>query len=314
MEYDIKLSGTPFDDGAVDLDQLELLARQLRNIAKGALQMRMFGTSVIRGREKRQIAEALKIRLKGLAKGSTILQVECATFSETLHRGVQGNLFQQEVLQRLPDQTPMTLVMQSFQDALDPNNNGEMLDQALLKDLQAFQKIFINDAQRIQFSNRGSVPELDLSKLALSKLRKWEGQIPQPSRLIASGRVEELKYSKAQVTFVPNKGRPFVGFLGESVAHAEMASLWGQKATITGMAHYKADGQMAHVEIENVRLAQEEDTYFSRVPKRETVAQQLERQLKEGKGKGSKILELSRQLAAENWDTTLEEDLQLIGQ
>lgn len=313
MEYDIRLSGTPFDDGAVYLDQLELLAKQLRNIAKGALQMRMFGTSVIKGRETKQVASALRIRLKGIEKGSTILRLECATFRETLNSGVQGNLFQQEVLERLPNQTPMTLVMQSFHDALDPNNNGEMLDQALLKDLQAFQKIFINDTQHIRFSNRGSLPELDLSKPTLSKLRKWEEQIPKPSKLIASGRVEELKYSKAQVTFVPDQGKPFVGFLSELVAHEEMAKLWGQKATITGMAHYKANGQMAHVEIENVRLAQEEDNYFSRVPRRETVAQQLERQLTEGKGKGSKILELSRQLAAENWDTTLEEDLQLIG-
>jgi len=37
MEYEIKLSGTPFDDGAIDLDRLEFIAQYLRDIAKGAL-------------------------------------------------------------------------------------------------------------------------------------------------------------------------------------------------------------------------------------------------------------------------------------
>lgn len=312
MEYDIKLSGTPFDDGSMDLDQLERLAWQLRNIAKGALQMRIFGTSVRKGRENERLSAALKIRLRGLTKGSTVLHVACAPFGETLRGHVQGNLFQENVLQQLPDQTPMTLVMEAFQDALNPNYNGDLLDTALLKDLQNFQKVFVNDAQHIQLSNRGSLPDVDLSKNTLSKLLKWEDQIPKPQKIIAAGRVEELKYSKARVTFLPDQGRPFVGFLGESVPHAEMATLWGEKATIIGMAHYKANGQMAHVEIEHVHLAQDKDNYFSRVPRRETVAQQLERQLKEGKGRSSTILRLSHQLAEETWETSLEEDLKLL--
>jgi len=69
MQYEIKLSGTPFDDGAIDLDRLELLAQYLHDIAKGSLQMRMFGTSAKKGRDTEQIAKALKNSLARLERG-----------------------------------------------------------------------------------------------------------------------------------------------------------------------------------------------------------------------------------------------------
>lgn len=97
MEYEIKLSGTPFDDGAIDLDRLEIIAQHLHDIAKGSLQIRMFGSSQIKGRETQQVTQSLKIRLRGLSRGSTVLHLECQPFRETL-RNVQGNLFHQEIV------------------------------------------------------------------------------------------------------------------------------------------------------------------------------------------------------------------------
>ncbi len=206
MEYDIKLAGTPFDDGAIDLDRLELLAQYLHDIAKGALQMRMLGTSANRGRDTKQSARALNIRLRGLSTGSTVLHLECRPFRETLS-GVQGNLFHQEIIQRLPDQTPMSLIMESFQDALNPQSSGEMLDKYLLQDLQGFKKVFLNEAQTLQLSNRGSLPEIELRLQDFQRFKQIEDKIPQPQMVVISGQVEELKFSKAKVTFIP-KQRP----------------------------------------------------------------------------------------------------------
>lgn len=277
MEYEIKLSGTPYDDGAIDLDRLEIIAQYLHGIAKGALQMRMFGTSYRRGRETEEIAQSLKIRLRGLSQGSTVLHLECQPFRETL-RAVQGNLFHQEILRRLPDQTPVSLVMESFRDALSPNNGGEMLDKHLLKDLQNFKKVLVNEAQLVQFSNRGSLPDLQLRMSDFARLKTIDEQTPNPQPVLISGIVEELKFSKAKVTFVPDKGRPITGFLGESVPASEMAKYWGQKVTIRGTAHFRPSGQMGFVEIGKVSLAEQGDAYFSKPILRETVAQQLERQ------------------------------------
>jgi len=249
--------------------------------------------------------------LRGLSVGSTVLHLECEPFKTTLS-GVQGNLFHQEILRRLPDQTPIALVMESFQDALNPESSGEMLDKNLLQDLQNFKKVFVNAAQTVQFSNRGSLPDLNLKIKDFSRLKQIEDTIPKPQLVMISGRVEELKFSKAKVTFIPDQGRPFTGFLGENVAPAEMAKLWGQKATIRGTANYKPNGQMAYVEIGSVTLATEADAYFSRVLERETAAQQMERLRLEGKGQGRKISAMLQQFADEIWETSIEEYLKML--
>lgn len=288
MEYEIKLSGTSFDDGAIDFDRLEIMAQYLRNISKGALQIRMFGSSYTRGRETEQIARALKIRLRGLSQGSTVLHIECSPFRETL-RNVQGNLFHQEILRRLPDETPISLVMESFQDALNPEGTGEMLDKHLLKELQNFKKVLINEAQTVQFSNRGSLPDLQLRMADFARLKTIEVQTPNPQAVVISGIVEELKFSKAKVTFIPDKGRAITGFLGETVSASEIAGYWGKKVTIRGTAHFRPNGQMGFVEIGKVALAEESDMYFSQAVVRETVAQQLDRQMAARKSSGNKL-------------------------
>ena len=172
--------------------------------------------------------------------------------------------------------------------------------------------MFLNDAQTLQLSNRGSMLDIELHMRDFGRLKQIEDTIPQPQLVMISGRVEELKFSKAKVTFIPDKGKPFTGFLSENVAPAEMAKFWGQKATIRGTAHFKPNGMMAYVEITKVSLATETDAYFSRTPRRETAAQQLERQLQEGKGRGNAIKTLIDAFADEIWETSLEEDLQML--
>lgn len=273
--------------------------------------MRLFGGSVRKGKDSEQISRAITIRLSGLSKGSTVLHLQCQRFSETL-QGIQGNLFNQEILNRLPEQNPISLVMESFREALDPESAGDMLDRQLLKDLQAFKKVFVNNTQSILFSNQGSLPELTLNARVFRTLKHLEDQIPQPQRVVISGVVEELKFSKAKVTFIPELGKPFIGFLGEAVSPATMAQLWGQQATIKGVAHFKPNGQMAFVDIQFVQLASPGDLVFSRVPVNETVEQQLQRALRDGKGRGSRFSQYENALAGELWETTLEEDLLLL--
>jgi hypothetical protein len=59
-----------------------------------------------------------------------------------------------------------------------------------------------------------------------------EERTTEPQRVVISGLVEELKISKAKVTFIPERGQQFTGFLGEGIAAVDMAKQWGQKAHI----------------------------------------------------------------------------------
>jgi hypothetical protein len=130
--------------------------------------------------------------------------------------------------------------------------------------------------------------------------------------VVIVGIVEELKFSKAQVTFIPDKGRPITGFLGENVPALEIAKYWGEKVIIRGKAHFRPNGQMAFVEIGKVALSTQNDDYFSKSVSRETVAQQLERQISQKKGGRNKLASFIGVFAEA--EGNYENDLKMLGQ
>ncbi len=51
----------------------------------------------------------------------------------------------------------MTLVIDSFRQALDYKEEASELDKALLKKLKQFEKVFVSDDETVTMSNRGSI-------------------------------------------------------------------------------------------------------------------------------------------------------------
>ena len=139
MKYQIKLTGDEQDDGKIELNRLIFLAQSITDIARGALQLRLVGISNEKGRRSEKIGKALKIKLADLKKGSTILELECDSFRKTLE-GQQGDLFKTEILENLPDNTPMSLVIDSFKQAMNFDEETNQLDKPLLKRLKDFKK------------------------------------------------------------------------------------------------------------------------------------------------------------------------------
>jgi hypothetical protein len=279
MQYEIRLSGSPLDDGGISLERLSVLANTLQSIAKGALQIRLGGMSNWRGRTTLRLNQALEIRLRGLREGSTVLDLECNTFRETL-LGQQGNVFRPQILEELPALTPMALVIQSFNDALAENGNEEFLDKPLLHELQHFKRVFLAEGETITFSNRGSRPALRLSKADLNKIKTLEEQTPGPQSILVKGLVETLKYSNAKVTIQLEVGR-VDAFLPSAIKPAAIGKYWGQELTIAGTAHYRPSGRIAYIEIERIFQPGKSDAYFSRPKSSETTEQQIKRQLAE---------------------------------
>lgn len=276
MEYEIRISG---DDGAISLERLVLLANSLQTIAKGALQIRLGGISSWRGRPTMRLNNALEIRLKGLRQGSTILDLECDTFQQTLN-GQQGDAFRPIILEGLPQQTPMGLVMQAFQDALKEDGNEEFLDKPLLHDLQNFKKVFSSTEETITISNRGSMPAVQLTKADLRKIKSLEEQTPDPQSIIVKGLVETLKYTNAKVTVQMEEGR-VDAYLPDTIKPATIGKHWGKELTIAGTAHYRPSGRIAYIDIERIFQPGKGDEYFSRKKTSEATDQQIKRQMAE---------------------------------
>ncbi|WP_143306514.1 hypothetical protein [Chitinophaga vietnamensis] len=276
MKYEIKLSGANEDNGKIELHRLVHLAQAITDIASGALRIRLTGISFASGRKNERISNAIKIHLADLKKGSTILQLECDTFKDTL-AGQQGDVFNPGILDVLPEQTPMTLVIESFRHAINYQNGTNYLDKGLLKKLKSFEKIFCEENESIIFSNQGSTPELQIKRSDIKRIQKLEESIPEPQEIIVNGIVDELKYSKSRVNIATEDGL-VNGILNDALEPEEISKYWGKNLTISGKAHYQPNGRLSFIFIEKIFEPSEADKYFSKASKKETVEQQISRQ------------------------------------
>lgn len=281
MLYEIKLSGTEQDDGKISLYRIGLLSQSMTDIASAALRLRLMGVSTERGRKNDRFINAININLSNLKKGSTILELECSPFSETL-AGQQGDAFNAEILEKLPTQTPITLIIESFRAALNYKEESNQLDKGLLKKLKHFEKVFISDKESVTFTNQGSISELSLKQIDFKKIQQLEESIPESQKIIVNGIVDELKYSKSRILIATKEGA-INGILSDSFEPEEIAKYWGKSLTIKGTAHYQPNGKMSFIVIEKIFEPGEADQYFSRTSKKETIEQQIQRQQKQFK-------------------------------
>ncbi len=281
MKYQIRLTGDSQDDGKIELIRLIQLAQAITDIARGALQVRLVGISNEKGRRSEKINKALTIKLADLKEGSTILELECDSFKQTLE-GQQGNLFKTEILESLPNDTPMSLVIESFKQAIDFNEETSKLDKPLLKRLKDFKKIFLSDKEKIFFSNQGSVPELELQKSDFKKIGNLEQSIPEPQEVIINGVVEELKFTKLRVGLKTRDGL-VNAVLSENLDPVDISQYWGKELTITGRLHFQPSGKPSFIYIERLFSPEESDKYFSKSPRKANVEQQIQNKLKQQK-------------------------------
>lgn len=281
MKYEIRLAGADQDNGKIDLDRLIQLAQSITTIARGALQVKLIGVSNEKGRRSERISTALKIRLSDVKKGSTILELECDPFKSTLD-GQPGDLFKSEILEQLPDKTPMSLVIESFRQAMNYNEDSTFLDKPLLKKLKDFKRIFVSNDESLTITNQGVVPEITLKKSDFKKIGVLEESIPDPQEVIINGIVEELKYSKLRVGIATKQGN-VNAVLSEELEPIEISKYWGQELTIAGRMHYLPSGKPSFIYIERIFKPDEFDSYFSKPVNKLTIEQQIQKKIKSQK-------------------------------
>lgn len=281
MNYDIKIVGEDEDNGLLEFDRLNLLTKSTKDIATKALMFRLRGFSDIIPDKKLKKALAMRLQsISGSGQDGTSLTIDCTYFSETI-KGVQLDMFKprEEVL-RL---TPMALVIDSFQAALIDESEEADLDKPLLKSLMSFKKNFISDNEIFYLSNRGTIAEIRLTKDDFQKIGQLEDSIPDPKKVIVNGQLDEMKVSKGKLGLQTEQGFVHV-FANDKTIIENIVSFMGKEVTISGMAHYKPNGQLSFVEIQEYSEPGARDRYFSKKPNAMTAKQQVLFQAKQGKG------------------------------
>lgn len=281
MKYEIRLTGAEQDDGKIDLDRLVQLAHSITSIARGALQVKLVGVSNEKGRRSEKISTALKIKLSDLKKGSTILELECESFKSTLE-GHPGDLFKSEILELLPDKTPMSLVIESFREAMEYNEDSTFLDKPLLKKLIEFKKIFVSNDEFLTIANQGSTPAITLRKSDFKRIGILEDSFPEPREIVINGIVEELKFSKLRVGIATKEGI-VNAVLSEELEPMNISKYWGKELTIAGRMHFLPGGKLSFLYIEKIFNPGEFDEYFSKPVSKLSIEQQIQKKLKQRK-------------------------------
>lgn len=276
MKYELKISDAVEENGKIDLVRLSNIAEGINKIAQGALQIRLKGISGSKGRKNESLKESLKVTLAGLKGGSTILCLESEKFKDTL-KNIQLDIFRSETQIDLQDQTPISLFISSFNEAINNDGNSDLLDKSLLKELKSFKNSFLNGNETFTIYNEGTIQPLELSKKDFDKIRLLEEETPDPEPVVLNGIVEELKYSKLRVKILTQTG-VINGFLSDTLSAADISPFWGKEITITGINHYKSN-KSSVIEIQRIYEPAESDYYFSKPPKKvETIEDQIQRQ------------------------------------
>lgn len=272
MNYDIKILGSKEDNGTIELDRLSFLAKSTKDIATKSLMLKYRGFSQIN--PDKNLKKALEIRLENISGNNydgTKLTFDCNDFSETI-KALQLNAFSNK--EELFKMTPMALVIDSFRQALDENENSVDLDKPLLKSLLSFKKNFLNEDEIFYLSNRGTIPEVRITKDDFQKISKLEDSIPEPRKVIVSGKLDEMKVSKGKLGLQTLEGIVNI-FTNEKIIIESIVEFMGKEITISGLAHFKPNGQLSFIDIQEFKKSTETDKYFSKKPFAIDTTQQL---------------------------------------
>jgi hypothetical protein len=197
MNYDIKIRGDKNDNGMLEFDRLNLITQSTKEIATKALMLKIRGFSDIKPDNKLKQALAIRLQsLNGSKTEGTSLLLDCDHFEETI-RNLQLNMF--KPTEELLKLTPMALVIQTFRSALLDDEDKDNLDKPLLKTLLKFKKNFISDNEVFFFSNRQSIPEIEITKnsclpIHSNILKKWPWPLLRmPTPRLASWLCKSIK-------------------------------------------------------------------------------------------------------------------------
>ena len=280
MNYDIKILNSKGSKGALEFDRLGVITKTTKEIAQKSFMLKYIGYSDLNPEKK--IKRALAIRLEKfdcVDKSGTIMLIDCDHFKDSV-KDMQFDAFRNA--DELLALTPMALVINSFRAALSDEGNLDNLDKPLLKSLMRFKKSFENDDEVILLSNRSTVAEIEIRKRDFKKIESLEDSIPEPKRVMVNGILDEMKISKAKLGLITVDG-PINLFASEESILPKLTDYLGHEVTVTGMAHFKPNGMVSFIQVDEYSDPEESHKIFNRKPRAMSTEQQVLFQLKAGK-------------------------------
>lgn len=263
MNYTINIENAREESGKILLDRLIDISTSIIKISEGALQLKLLGVSKKKGRKRIDFTDSLSISLIQIKSESTALVLECEPFSSTL-KEYQQDLFNTDFF----NHTPVSVVIDCYKKVLDDESNEEdlFLDRPLIGELKKLANSFKSNEEIITLSNDDAITGIQLTKDIIESIKVIEQEIPEDQKLIVTGLLEELKFSKYRVK-IQIENELLNAYISEDIDTGVIAKYWGKEVTFGGIMHY---GLKKTKNFEITRIFEDADSdenyFFKEIP------------------------------------------------
>ena len=272
LKYQIRLEGLYTSRGTIPLKALKEVCDLVLATAERGLRLAVEGNSVRPGRLPHWLSKSLDLTVTGLAKGSTVLNIEAPFLGSTAKEQIK----QQDLWHVVPQagDTAFTLFARSIHDTTAGEMESDSYDRGVLESLLEFKPFLKNNADSVELRCPLRPQEhFKLGEAELEKIQKLKARTPEPRAVMLSGQFDSIEHSKRRFHLILGNGESVLGAIDATYLSVEvMRQFWGKKATIKGIAHFRPSGRPRLIEAQIIKPMDAGDEIFSTVPQVQTEA------------------------------------------
>ena len=215
----------------------------------------------------------MDITVRGLGTGSTTLDLQAPRLGDVDTRMAQRDFWLEQ-----PDMgdTVLDLAARAVTEAKSSNAVGDYFDSSILGEILELGRA-AEGSTDVRYE---LIPEDDtrggfvLEESECPGLRDRRDLIPASRAVVTSGRLDEIGHGRGRFRLLMREGGSLQGRLHRSSLDVELLRLlWGHRATVQGIVHFKSSGRPRLIEAYRISARAAGDTIFESLPKADTTRQ-----------------------------------------
>ena len=313
-QHRIILKNFDLENGKISFSKLTELQEKLTALAESAVLNLVEGRSKPgRGQKSKWLKEVIDFQITGLHSGSTILDIEAPEIGQVFH-GKQFAIFEDPEAERLLKESAFGLASYVYAKAFTRPESSGMLDKYLLQKITAFNKILDNEYSEIDLISNGKsqVKSVSIKKSTLQQISITEQKTRESVKTAVTGTLDVMRHKKEQMEIITTGGQRIRAFPANNLNIKNLKNFFGENVKITGLAHFRTDGNLKYIEILDIHTAGTEERAAEELtlPIFEDV--DLKRLAKEQEWQGFNESEFKQEIKKMKVEESLEDMLELL--
>lgn len=250
--HDIKLKGPSIQPARISASLFHDLLHIFVEGAQRALRFRIEGRSTARGSQPAWLRSAAQFDLLIEPQHEPgLFRVEARPLKQTLPE----NLRSSDVLVDMGSTgTAVDLFEAGLEDALAGSADSDKFDEGLAETFSGFGRLFDQGVESIEIINGRKLP---IDAEGVERVLRLRRQTPSPRPVRIAGKLDAIRHSDRVFTLILENGFALKG-VGEKVDPAHMASLFGKKVIVSGLAVFRPSGSVLRIEADQIQEASEQ--------------------------------------------------------